>query len=133
VADGSGARPVDVYGDASRIGGRFDELEVHRSGQILEQRKPGAECGRLDHEPVLVDQPESRQRLVEGGAAVGDQVVPRFALETPDLFGDLAAGDARVSGQSAYCRVFEKTTFGISFIGRAYSLVDVGQTAAISS
>jgi hypothetical protein len=56
---------------------------VHRSGQILEQRKPGAECGRLDHEPVLVDQPESRQRLVEGGAAVGDQVVPRFAPLAP--------------------------------------------------
>jgi hypothetical protein len=39
----------------------------------------------------------------------------------------------RVSGQSACCRVFEKTTLGISFIGRAYSLVDVGQKAAISS
>jgi hypothetical protein len=38
----------------------------------------------------------------------------------------------RVSGQSACCSVLEKTTFGISFIGRAYSLVDVGQTAAIS-
>jgi hypothetical protein len=38
-----------------------------------------------------------------------------------------------VSGQSACCRVFEKTTLGISFIGRAYSLVDVDQKAAISS
>jgi hypothetical protein len=39
----------------------------------------------------------------------------------------------RVSGQSACCRVFEKTTLAISFVGRAYSLVDVGHTAAISS
>jgi hypothetical protein len=39
----------------------------------------------------------------------------------------------RVSGRSACCRDFEKTTLGISFIGRAYSLVDLGQTAAITS
>jgi hypothetical protein len=38
----------------------------------------------------------------------------------------------RVCGQSACWRVFEKTTLGIWFIGRAYSLVDVGQVAAIS-
>jgi hypothetical protein len=44
-----------------------------------------------------------------------------------------AAAQIRLSGQSARCRVFEKTTFGISFIGRAYSLVNVGQKAAISS
>jgi hypothetical protein len=39
----------------------------------------------------------------------------------------------RVSGQSARSKVLEKTTFGISFIGRANSLSDVGQVAAISS
>jgi len=31
---------------------------VQRRGQILEQGEPGAECSRLDHEPVLVDQTE---------------------------------------------------------------------------
>jgi hypothetical protein len=37
----------------------------------------------------------------------------------------------RVPAQSPPRRVFEKTTFGISFIGRANLLFDVGQTAAI--
>ncbi len=69
---------------------------MQRGGQILEQGQPGAECGRLDHQSVLVDQSESGQRLVEGGAAVGDQVVPRFALEAPDLLLEVAAGDSRL-------------------------------------
>src|SRR3954468_4877016 len=56
---GSRTRPVDVNGEARGIGRRFDELELQRSGQILEQREPGAERSRLDHEPVLVDEPES--------------------------------------------------------------------------
>jgi hypothetical protein len=53
------ARPVDVNGDACRVFRRFDELEVQRGAQFLEQGEVGAECGRLDHEPILVDQPES--------------------------------------------------------------------------
>jgi hypothetical protein len=32
---------------------------VQRRGQILKQGEPGAERGRLDHEPVLVHEPES--------------------------------------------------------------------------
>ncbi len=39
----------------------------------------------------------------------------------------------RVSGLSARCRVFENTILGISFIGRANSLSDVGQCAAASA
>jgi hypothetical protein len=56
---GSRARPGDVNGEAGRIRVRFDELEVQRGGEIPEQGEPGAERGRLDHESVLVDQPES--------------------------------------------------------------------------
>jgi hypothetical protein len=67
----------------------------------LNKGKSGAECGRLDHQSVLVDQSESGQSLVEGGATVGDQVVPRFALETPDLFLQVAAGDSRLRSRSA--------------------------------
>src|SRR5438067_9134798 len=37
LADGSRARPVDVNGDACRVRRRFDELEVQRGGQVLEQ------------------------------------------------------------------------------------------------
>src|SRR5438132_9503152 len=96
LVPGTCTRPVDVNGDARRVRRRFDELEVQRSGQILEQGKPGAECGGLDHESVLVDQSESGQSLVEGGATVGDQVVPRVALETADLFLEVAAGDSRL-------------------------------------
>src|SRR5438094_7248923 len=70
LADGSRARPVDVNGHACRVRRRFDEFEMQRGGQVFEQGEPGAEGGRLNHEPVLVDQPQSRQRLVEGGAAV---------------------------------------------------------------
>src|SRR5947208_9528272 len=44
------ARPVDVNSEAARVRGGFNELEMHRGGQILEQGEPGAECGRLDHE-----------------------------------------------------------------------------------
>src|SRR5438552_7633867 len=65
-----------MNGDTRRIRCRLDELEVQRRGQILEQGKPSAERGRLDHQSVLVDEPEPGQSLVEGGAAVGDQVVP---------------------------------------------------------
>ena len=53
------ARPVDVDGDTRAIRRRFDELQVQRGGQVLEQGQPGAECGRLDHQSVLVDEPES--------------------------------------------------------------------------
>jgi hypothetical protein len=73
---------------------RFAELEVMRSAQILEQREPGPEGGRLDHEPILVDQPEPRERLVERGAAVRNQVLAPFALETPDLLTEIASGDS---------------------------------------
>ena len=48
-----------MNGDALRVSSRFDELEVQRGGQIPEQGKAGTECGRLDYEPVLVDEPES--------------------------------------------------------------------------
>src|SRR3954452_12287299 len=92
----SSARPGDVDGQAVRGGGRLDELELERRGEILEQREPRAERRRLDHEPVLVDQPEPGERLVEPGAAVGDQVVPRLALEAHDLLGEVAACDPRL-------------------------------------
>jgi hypothetical protein len=39
----------------------------------------------------------------------------------------------RVSGHSALSGVVEKTTFGISFIGAAYTSLEDGQCAAIAS
>jgi hypothetical protein len=58
LVGGSRARPVDVNGDAGRVCGRFNDLEMQRGVQILEQGEPGAECGWLDHQSVLVDQPQ---------------------------------------------------------------------------
>src|SRR6266513_2733132 len=40
--------------------------------------------------------PSRDSPLVEGGTTVGDQIVPRFALETPDLLTEIAAGDSRL-------------------------------------
>jgi hypothetical protein len=62
---------------------------------------------------------------------VRDEIVAGLALEAGDL--SLRSPRAtRDSAQSAVCRVFENTTLGMSFIGAAYSLVDVGQKAAMS-
>jgi hypothetical protein len=52
---GSRTPAVDVNGDAHRVRPSFDELEVQRRGETLEQRQPGAECGRLASLACLFD------------------------------------------------------------------------------
>jgi len=73
---------------------RLDEFEPQRRGQILEQGKSVAECDRLQDQPVLVNQPESAQRLGERRASPGEQVLPWLALDRRDLVNQLATRDA---------------------------------------
>jgi len=73
---------------------RLDELEPQRRGEILEQCKPRAKCDRLQDEPVLVDQSEPAQRLGEGGAAPGEQVLTGLLLERCDDGGGAVSARA---------------------------------------
>jgi hypothetical protein len=81
---------------------RLDELEPQRRGEILEQGKPRAKCDRLQDEPGLVDQSESAQRLGEGGAAPGEQVLTGLLLERCDDGG--GAVSARALPRLAFAR-----------------------------
>jgi hypothetical protein len=72
----------------------------------------------MDHQPVLIDQPLARQGLGELRAAVREQVAALLRLQPRDLIGELPGRDLRLRPLGALS-VFEKTTFGISFIGAA--------------
>jgi hypothetical protein len=75
--------------------------------------------------PLRLDELEE-QRSAQLGVA-------GLAPDPVDLLGEVAARDSRRGPVRGLQGVRENTTLGMSFIGAAYSLSDVGQTAAISS
>jgi hypothetical protein len=49
-------RSIDVNCEAAGIAVCGDEIEVQRRGQVPEQSETAAECRRLDHQAILIDQ-----------------------------------------------------------------------------
>ena len=119
-------------GGSSRKRSGLDEAEPQWLAQRVEQAGPVADHHRMDHQPVLVDQPGADQRVQEGRAAVDEDDAARLALEPVDVLGQVTLA-MRLSAQSARVSVDENTTLGISFITSAYTPDSLGHTAAIAS
>ena len=97
------------------------QLQPQRLGQRAEQRGPVADRHWVDHQPVFIDQSIVDQRVDEGCAAVGEDHTAGFALEPVDVLGQVAVGDPALCPVGGGQRG-EKTTFGMSFMGAAYTL-----------
>ena len=87
---------VDVQSGASGVCLYVEELEPQRRGQILEQGKPLPQRHSLQDKAVLVDEPESAERLGERGAASGEHILSWLAFERRDLLSQVAACDPRL-------------------------------------
>ena len=109
-------------GGSTREGTGLDQVQSQRLAQRTEQTGPVADHERMEHEPVLVDQPCTDQRVQEGRAAMGEDDAAGLALEPVDVLGQLATGNPSL-GPVGRVSVDENTTLGISFITSAYSPV----------
>src|SRR5947209_12928832 len=87
------------------------------AGRSLKRGSPAPSVAGWTMSRVLIDQPESGQPLVEGGAAISDQIVAWRALQMCDLLAEVAAGDARLGPLGML--ESPREALGISFIGRA--------------
>jgi hypothetical protein len=73
-------RAIDVDRRSGRIRVRLDDFEREPARQVLEQGQAVAERRRMDHQPVLIDQPFAREGLGERRAAVRQQVTAFLRL-----------------------------------------------------
>src|SRR5437763_9680415 len=87
---------VDVQRRAGGIWLRVDELEPQRRGEIFEQGKPLPQRHTPQNKAVLVDKPESAERLGERGTAPGEHILAWLAFERCDLLSQVAARDPRI-------------------------------------
>jgi hypothetical protein len=96
----------------------LDQPEAGRGREVLEQGLALGDGDRMGDQPILVDQPEPRERLGEARAPQAIMSLPasRFRPETSSARSPRAIPN---SGQSARSMLLENTTFGISFIGAA--------------
>jgi len=128
----------------------LDQIEPETDRQVLEHRLTTAQRHRTGHQAVHIHEVRPGESLGEREAAVDDDVAAVLGLEARDPLGEGPAREPRRGaagatssarsplaivdvGQSARVRVRENTTFGISFIGAAYSPVEVGQNPDICS
>ena len=110
---------------------------MQRLRQLGEQRQAVSQRDRMHDQPVFIDKAGSSQALREAGAAMRQDVLSGLLLEPADSvarspFTTSASAQlpelARRSNDA--CRV--KTAFGISFMGAARGMVEVGQYLAMS-
>lgn len=116
-------RPVDLHHAAL---GEAPHLDGVERDPPREQPRAVAEPGRVHHQAVLVDQLQPCQRLDERRPAVRDDRPASSCFKRPISSPKSPAATVEPA-QKGSVNVFEKTTFGISFIGAAKGSADVGQ------
>src|ERR671910_3014391 len=89
-------RLVGEVDDARGEGLGIHQLQGLTVAFVREEALPAAHDDRMDHEPKLVDEPVSQQRLDEGAAAGYRDVLARLLLEPGDLLGDVVTDQGRV-------------------------------------